>query len=91
MNREEVLMSALDCITNDRANQYGKAEDNFGNISKLWSAYLRIDISKLEVAMLMTLVKVARTISSPKHEDNYVDICGYSAIANELAKEKNND
>jgi len=41
--------------------------------------------------MLMTLVKVARTISSPKHEDNYVDICGYSAIANELAKEKKND
>ena len=54
MNREEVLMSALDCITNDRANQYGKAEDNFGNISKLWSAYLRIDINKLEVAMLLS-------------------------------------
>jgi hypothetical protein len=88
MNRQEVVEAALDCITNDRANQYGKAEDNFDNIARLWSAYLKVDISKLEVSMLMVLLKVARTTSSPEHSDNYVDMIGYSAIASELATVK---
>jgi len=87
LNREEVLESALDCITNDRANTYGKPEDNFGNIARLWSAYLSSDVSKLDVAMLMVLVKVARTKSSPEHSDNYVDMAGYSALGSELGKE----
>ena len=68
LNREEVLESALDCITNDRANTYGKPEE-------------------LDVAMLMVLVKIARTKSSPEHSDNYVDMAGYSALASELGKE----
>ena len=88
MNRQEVIEAALDCITNDRADQYGDAKENFDNIARLWRAYLKIDISDFEVIMLMILLKVARTKSSQGHSDNYVDIIGYAALASELAAAK---
>ena len=84
MNRTEILKKANEIINNDRQATHGKPEDSFNNIASLWSAYLQRSITTIDVAMLMTLMKIARVKNNTKHEDNFVDICGYSAIAGEL-------
>ena len=85
MNREETLEEALKIVTKDRQNAYGTPEDNFSCIAGLWSAYLGHPITSQQVAVLMILLKVARSKSSPAYSDNYVDICGYAACAAEVS------
>lgn len=87
MNREQTLQEALKIVTKDRQNAYGTPEDNFSCIAGLWSSYLGVPISSQQVAVLMILLKVARSKSSPAYSDNYVDICGYAACAAEVAHE----
>ena len=57
------------------------------NIAKLWSAYLDISISPHDVAVCMTLLKIARTKLGSRSSDTYVDAAAYMAIAGEC-KEK---
>lgn len=80
--REKLLDEAKAIVCGDRDQQYGKPEDNFETISKLWSYYLTYSISKGDVAMMMILLKVAREGEKHKH-DNLVDIAGYAACAAE--------
>lgn len=82
INREKLLDEARRIVCGDRDRQYGKPEDNFEKISKLWSYYLTYPISKGDVAMMMILLKVAREGEKHKH-DNLVDIAGYAACAAE--------
>lgn len=84
MKRKEVLENAANCVLKDRQNEYGGMENNFGEIAKLWSWYLGKSIGSVDVANMMILLKMARAKSNPQHEDNYVDIAGYSACAAEL-------
>jgi hypothetical protein len=49
----------------------------------MWSAYLGVDVTEVDVAAMMVLLKVSRSRSSD-HSDNWVDVCGYAAIAGEL-------
>lgn len=88
MNRQETLEEALKIVTKDRQNAYGTPEDNFTRIAGLWSAYLGHTITAQQVAVLMILLKVARSKTSPDYVDNYVDIAGYAACANELGGKK---
>lgn len=85
MNRTETLDAARQAITVDRAATHGEAENTFGLIAAYWSADLGMLISAQDVARLMTLFKLARMRVNPAHGDNYVDACGYAAIAGELA------
>jgi hypothetical protein len=41
-------------------------------------------ITPKDVAILMVLLKLARTKAGEHNIDDYVDACGYSAIAGEL-------
>tara|TARA_R100001594_G_scaffold23617_1_gene46301 strand:- start:104 stop:286 length:183 start_codon:yes stop_codon:yes gene_type:complete len=52
----------------------------------LWSAYLGIDVNAHDVAILMLLLKIARTKSGNPTEDTYIDMVGYSAIAGEVCE-----
>lgn len=84
MNRTEILNKAIEIINKDRQITHGKPEDSFANIANLWSAYLDKVLSVTDVAMLMTLMKIARVKNNNYLDDNFIDICGYSAIAGEL-------
>lgn len=92
--RETVLEEAKRCICQDRQNQYGAPEDSFFTIAQLWSSYLagehklKCILSKEDVALMMVLLKVARTIGHAHHVDNYIDMAGYAALAAELAAEE---
>jgi len=87
MNRSDILHNAIEIINNDRQSTHGKPEDSFANIANLWSAYLDKTISVNQVAMMMTLMKIARTKNNPLHIDNYIDMAGYAALGGELGKE----
>ena len=43
------------------------------------------DVEALDVAMMMTLLKVARIKTGHYKADSYIDACGYLAFAAEIA------
>jgi len=88
MNRSDILDTAKQYINVDRADTHGDAESNFGLIAAYWSAHLNKNISAHDVAVMMTLMKLARAKSNPKHIDNWIDGCGYLALGGEAAGEE---
>ena len=83
--RKTILDAAATCVCKERNDQYGEPEDCFRDIANLWAAYKGVDFEPFDVAMMMSLLKVARAKANPQHTDNYVDLCGYGSIAGELA------
>jgi len=90
--REKLLMKLIRTITKDRQDVYGNPEDNFDLIGALWNLYLtgRKDNTTLyltpeDVAVMMALMKIARITTGERKIDNFVDLCGYSALAYEMA------
>ena len=98
MKRREILEKASACVCGERDQQYGKPEDSFGLIARLWNDYLqcaetkgatvRLDIiSSRDVAAMLALLKIARIRGGQKHPDNWVDIAGYAACGGEIEGE----
>lgn len=98
--RAEILRVAEELINGERARTYGPPETSFGRIAKLWSAmgfrvlppagedvdgYLYREPNAVDVALALTQLKVSRIISSPDHEDSWVDAAGYAALGGEMA------
>ncbi len=69
----------------DRNEIYGDPYTNHKRIADLWSVYLETEISPSQVALCLSLVKIARLIESPNHLDSYIDLAAYSAIAGEIS------
>lgn len=84
MKRAEVLDTAKEYVTKDRAQDHGEMEDNFNTIARYWSEHLDCNVTAIDVGVMMTLLKVARIKSNKWHTDNYVDGCGYLACSGEL-------
>ena len=93
MYRKEFLDMAEKCICNNREIQYGTPEDNFAIIAEYWNTYLKrkysatFDINSYDVALMMTLFKLARLTSGDFKEDSIVDAIGYLACAGEVNKQ----
>jgi hypothetical protein len=85
LKRQDILDTAKNIITNDRAATHGGAEDSFGTIADMWSAYLGVNITQHDVCAMMVLLKVARVKGNAKHLDSWIDIAGYSAIGGEIS------
>lgn len=93
MTRKEILDKALECVTGQREQDYGKPEDNFRTIASLWSVYIRASYDNIpkdlflltakDVAVMMALLKIAR-IATGSNPDSYVDLAGYAACAAEV-------
>ena len=85
-----ILNTANDIINGERKEDYGDAFDSFDRIAGLWSSYLDHHISPVDVAHMMILMKVSRGTNHAKfnkiHEDNLVDIAGYSALAYKVSE-----
>ena len=83
--RAEILDAAKKIVTGEREKQYGSPEDNFSVIARLWSTYAGHSFTPVDVAMMMTLLKVARIKTGHYKSDSYIDACGYLACAAEIA------
>lgn len=91
MNRQTVLEMASDLIDGDRHETYGSALESHERIARLWQTYLagvlpergEAGLQAHDVATMMILLKVSRT-TGKAHPDNWIDICGYAALAGEM-------
>ena len=81
---KEILSEATRLVGADRQKDYGDKVETHNNIAKLWSAYLDIKIEAHDVAIMMTLLKVARTKLGAVSKDTYIDMSAYRAIAGEI-------
>lgn len=91
MKASDIAVRAADLVGGDRERQHGSKADNFHRIAMMWNAYLQIrrhpaaPLDAVDVGHLMAIMKVARTQSGSKNEDDWVDALGYIACAAEVA------
>lgn len=76
----QILSEAAELINGERAQAYGEPEQSFENIAAHWSTYLGIEITPVDVGMMMILLKVSRNGRDRYKRDNVVDICGYAGL-----------
>jgi len=86
MDAKEVLLTATDTIV-QRGLMYGHPSINQQRIADRWTQLFQTPIADYEAALAMIEVKMSRIIESPTVEDHYIDLCGYAAIACQLATE----
>lgn len=82
----DICLTAQNIVDGDRAATHGDKLANHQNIAALWTAYLETTVTAHDVALLMALLKIARTKSGRLNIDDYVDGVGYMSIAGELSQ-----
>lgn len=73
----DILEEALSVTKGDRQADYGDMTASFTRIASLWSAYKGVEFTAKDVASMMILLKVSRSVTGNKR-DNWVDIAGYA-------------
>ena len=88
MKHAEILQSATD-LYQDRGLDYGHPTDNMARAARLISAYLEMPVTDYQVAVILSLVKIGRSIEDSNKIDTWIDGASYLAIAGQLATEEN--
>lgn len=92
-------MADINEIVETRGGVYGHPYDNFYNIAELWKTYLnarfpsttdQLSIDREDVAHMMILLKIARSINQAEDNDTIDDIAGYAKCIH-LIREKENE
>ena len=90
MKKTEFLEIVRDIVA-EREQQHGSPKEIFETIAIFWKDYLyrahgcEVDLSGMDVTLMMTQFKIARVIANPgKALDSIMDIAGYAACAAEL-------
>lgn len=83
--RSRILADAKSIVCKGREQEYGGPEDSFSVIAKLWSDYTDHHFDAHDVAIMMSLLKIARLKANPRHRDSWVDLAGYAACGGECA------
>lgn len=82
--KSPTLERADQIIHGERQDMYGSPEDCFDLIADYWNNYILakedVCLDASDVAILMTLFKIARMSGQKWHPDNAVDACGYLSI-----------
>ena len=86
--RSEILDTAKEYVTKDRATEHGDMESNLTTIGELWGVYLERHVDPADVAVMMTLLKIARIKSNPSNSDSWIDGCGYMSCGGELSAKR---
>lgn len=84
MTRTELLETARKTVCGDREQDYGSPENSFRRIAEFWGTYLNQQITPVDVAAMMALLKLARVAEGHAKEDNWVDLAGYAACGAEI-------
>lgn len=92
MKAKDIASSAADLVGGDRKEAYGDVVSGLTRVAILWNAHLHAigkppasAITAQDVAWMMVCLKQARAHTGPFRLDNYVDACGWAAIAGEAA------
>lgn len=83
-----LFTEATELITRQRQAIYGHPADTLQDIGQLVGAYVGKDVTAVDMAVIMALVKIGRMkAGTGYHRDNYVDAIAYLAIAEDVARE----
>jgi len=91
MKAAEILQTVADIVGGARANTHGDKLVNHSKIATMWSAYLAIrsepaaPLDAHDAALMMALLKIARTQLGAYNPDDGIDHVGYAACAAEIA------
>ena len=95
-SRRGILLRAIRCVCGDRDQDYGSPERSFEEIARNWNGYLHSkgiiaekQILPEDVAIMMTLFKIARITTGSFKMDSFVDACGYLACGGEICAGRN--
>ena len=87
--RAEVLRDAEKAVCNDPNAEYGEPIDNFGR----WAGACNAlgyqgpggrPLKPHDLAVIMGLGKLSRSVQSPEKADTWTDLAGYAAVGYEL-------
>lgn len=85
MTDPTIAVDALRLVDEDRKDQYGDYDENLSRIAAMWSGLLGTDITAMDVALMMVLVKISRS-KAGYARDNAVDGVAYFLIHDSLAR-----
>lgn len=86
---ESILETAIQVTSGEKQRDYDKASATHQRIAEGWNWYLKSrknpqeQISSLDVAHMMVILKLARSCYTPTR-DTYVDIAGYAKCASQI-------
>lgn len=84
-----ILDRAKSIITGNRQTTNGKPERSFHKIAERWSLTLGTTVTAQQVALMMVDLKMVRAlegVTTEGHDDHFVDMAGYVALAAELGE-----
>ena len=77
---------ALQTITGPRMTTHGDPQDTLARIAQMWTGYLGTQVSPSDVALMMVMVKQARSRAA-YDRDHYLDAVAYLLLAEATARE----
>lgn len=86
-NTQTILSKAEAIISGQRQTVNGKPERSFEQIAARWSLTVGTTITAQQVALMMVDMKMVRAlqgVTTEGHDDHFVDMVGYVALAAEL-------
>lgn len=86
-----VLNEAAHIVGGARNTTHGEKERSFAAIAGAWNAYLTArknggPVTGRDVAQMMVILKIIRSVQGTPARDHFVDQAGYSGVAGELAE-----
>lgn len=81
---ESVAEEAQRIVTGSRRETYGPVMESFERIAKKWSVTLGTPVTAKQVSLCMIDLKTCRELGKA-HRDNWVDICGYAILGEQLS------
>ena len=83
---DDAMREALHLVTEVRNQQHGSLYGAHARIARYWSVYLGTELDALDVAQLMSLLKLARAQEGDRlFEDHYTDQIGYGGCSAGIA------
>lgn len=72
--------------TAERGSTHGSVEEHFAHVAAMWSAYLGVHVSPVDVPQCLAMLKMSRSkLGNMIEIDHYVDQSGYSSLAGRVA------
>jgi hypothetical protein len=84
MKAEEILRTAADLVSGPRAEQHGDVMEVFGTATSLFHRASGEVLDEWDGIMFMVCLKIARIKHGTFNVDDYIDACGYLALAGQV-------
>jgi hypothetical protein len=79
----DLAEQAISLVYGERNTDYGHPADDYGRTAGMWSAFLGVNITPYQAALMMVMLKLSREYN--RHmDDNIVDAHGYLLVASRI-------